>query len=48
MGNGYGNLLWELLLMDNGQGKEIIYKHDHSAGAEMVKSSIGKINGIII
>ena len=24
IGNGYGNLLWKLLLMDNGQGKEII------------------------
>ena len=25
MGNGYVNLLWKLLLMNNGQGKQIIY-----------------------
>ena len=25
MGNGYVNLLWKLLLMDNGQGKQVIY-----------------------
>ena len=24
IGNGYGNLLWKLLLIDDGQGKEII------------------------
>ena len=23
MGNGYGNLLWILLLMDNGQSKQV-------------------------
>ena len=48
IGNGYGNLLWKLLLMDNGQGKEIIYKHDYSAGAETVNHIINKINGIKI
>ena len=25
MGNGYVNLLWKLLLMDNRQGKQVIY-----------------------
>ena len=25
MGNGYGNLLWKLLFMNNNQGKQVIY-----------------------
>ena len=25
IGNGYVNLLWKLLLMDNRQGKQVIY-----------------------
>ena len=25
MGNGYVNLLWQLLLINNGQGKQVIY-----------------------
>ena len=29
--------------MDNGQGKEIIYKHGHSAGAETINSLINDI-----
>ena len=42
--NGYGDLLWELLVMDNGQGKEIIYKNDYSTGAETVNSIINEID----
>ena len=34
--------------MDNGQGKEIIYRHDHSAGAEAVNNLIDEIDGIKI
>ena len=39
MGNGYVNLLWELLLIDNGQGKEIIY---------YIQNIINKIENVMI
>ena len=54
MGNGYVNLLWKLLLIDNGQGKQVIYyiqniinknwEYDDNAGAEAVNGLINKID----
>ena len=42
IGNGYENLLWKLLLMDNRQGKEIIWKTWNCAGAVTVNSLINE------